>query len=128
MIFRGSRPVLLRNPIFFIFCTESGPLSPLWIRTWDLLYLRAAKVRCHQGLHRSRRHSRGITVGSCTTLVLKLLQSAEVLHKNDFMHKRYVLKFRGLSCTYYDLSRDMRFPTIWYFDKCRPRRACAAFF
>ena len=24
------------------------------------------------------------------------------------------------------MSRDMRFPTMWYFDKCRLRRACAA--
>ena len=24
------------------------------------------------------------------------------------------------------LSRGMRFPTIWHFDKCRLRRACAA--
>ena len=34
---RGSRPVLRRNPIFFvIFRGEGGsdPLSPLWIRTW----------------------------------------------------------------------------------------------
>ena len=28
----------------------------------------------------------------------------------------------------YDLSRDMWFPTIWHFDKCRLRRACAASF
>ena len=24
------------------------------------------------------------------------------------------------------MSRDMRFPTMWHFDKCRLRRACAA--
>ena len=24
------------------------------------------------------------------------------------------------------LSRDMLFPTMWHFDKCRSRRACAA--
>ena len=27
-----------------------------------------------------------------------------------------------------DMSRDMRFPTMWYFDKCRLRRACVASF
>ena len=26
----------------------------------------------------------------------------------------------------YDLSHDMRFPTMWHFDKCRLRQACAA--
>ena len=26
------------------------------------------------------------------------------------------------------LCRDMRFPTMWHFDKCRLRRACAASF
>ena len=26
------------------------------------------------------------------------------------------------------LSRDMWFPTMWHFDKCRLRRVCAAFF
>ena len=32
--FRGSRPVLRRNPIFFvIFQGGPDPLSPLWIRT-----------------------------------------------------------------------------------------------
>ena len=25
----------------------------------------------------------------------------------------------------HDMSRDMRFPTMWQFDKCRLRRACA---
>ena len=28
----------------------------------------------------------------------------------------------------YDMSRGMRFPTIWHFDLCRLRRACAASF
>ena len=28
----------------------------------------------------------------------------------------------------YNLSRDMWFPTMWHFDKCRLRRACAASF
>ena len=24
------------------------------------------------------------------------------------------------------MSHGMKFPTIWHFDKCRPRRTCAA--
>ena len=27
-----------------------------------------------------------------------------------------------------DMSRDMRFPAMWHFDKCRFRRACAPSF
>ena len=27
-----------------------------------------------------------------------------------------------------NMSRDMRFPTMWHFDKCILRRACAASF
>ena len=32
------------------------------------------------------------------------------------------------SVVVYDMSRDMWFPTIWYFDMCGLRRACAASF
>ena len=40
VIFRGSRPVLLRNPIFFVIFQGDGPdpLPPLWIRTHYLCY------------------------------------------------------------------------------------------
>ena len=34
--YRGSRPILLRNPIFCDFSGGPDPLSPLWIRTWVL--------------------------------------------------------------------------------------------
>ena len=31
-------------------------------------------------------------------------------------------------CAFSQMSRDMLFPTMWHFDKCKLRRACAASF
>ena len=52
---------------------------------------------------------------------------------NYFVHIKQNMLMSDISKTYrrYDntyMSHDMWFPTIWYFDKCRLRRASAASF
>ena len=56
VIFRGSGPVLLSNPIFFDFSGGSGPLPSLWIRPWkpDLYWPRREKTCRLRGFANNR--------------------------------------------------------------------------
>ena len=68
VILRGSGPVLLRNPIFFVIFQEGGgldPLSPLWIRTCSVkrywVHLEPAPGRNYRfahSWHKSNSHTK----------------------------------------------------------------------
>ena len=69
-------------------------------------------------------------------------QDVALLKTDNQLPTEYIIQFpdpnedfTGQTCTATGwgsvskyLSRDMWFPTMWHFDKCRLRRACAAFF
>ena len=48
--------------------------------------------------------------------------------QNDKKKKMATFFFLELQSLFTHLSRDTRFPTMWHFDKCTLRRACAASF
>ena len=50
-----------------------------------------------------------------------------VCYKSTLLFAKTYDLFR-ITILYILLSRDMRFPTMWHFDMCRLRRACAASF
>ena len=72
----------------------------------------------------------GITL-SCDDLTLAVVTAQSDIGFLYFYDVRAFAGQVGLLLTISsspDMSRDMRFSTMWYFGKCRLRRACAASF
>ena len=76
--------------------------------------------------------NRGL-VGTCLDIRATARYGSEHSWLEDDMIKALILDAIGAGIPntfemYFNMSLGMRFPTMWYFDKCRLRRVYVAFF
>ena len=113
VIFQGIWTNIAKKPYIFLWFFGGGGRIPSppphWIRAWSrrCLLFELRNCNCVHPMFREGRNFRGhsTNVAECEA------KSQEITITN---------------CSYWYLSRGMRFPTMWHFDMCRLRRACAA--